>query len=53
VLHWEPVELAPGAAHSFRLPAVVATPPFTLAYQADGCDGGRWCGELRSNVLAR
>jgi hypothetical protein len=52
VLHWASIELAPGAAYSFTLPAGAAAPPWTLAYQAAACGAGRWCGELRSNLLA-
>lgn len=53
VLHWESIELKPGAAYSFRLPALAAPRPFALAYRAPACGAGRWCGEVRSNVVTK
>jgi len=52
VMRWDAIELTPGASHSFRLPAIAAKQPFALAYQTAACGSGRWCGEVRSNVVA-
>lgn len=51
VMRWDAIELKPGASHSFRLPAIAAQEPFALAYQTAACGPGRWCGELRSNLV--
>lgn len=51
VLHWDSIELTPGAAYSFTLPAVATREPVALAYQTAACGAGRWCGEVRSNLV--
>jgi hypothetical protein len=53
ILHWESIELGPGAAYSFRLPPVVVNERWALAYLTRACGAGRWCGEVRSNAVTK